>query len=98
MNFFLVSPEYFRVLNKNVDALIELQVKTHGVTCLFDATRLLKFSKLYLIKVDFGAISMSSGRYHPSRGHRHLESDSDAFDTFANFPPISRYIAQYWAI
>ena len=57
-------PSYSRVLNKSVDALIKLQVKTHGVTCLFDATRLLKFSKLYLIKVDFGAISTNSGRYY----------------------------------
>ena len=61
-----ILDRYSRVLHISVDALIELQVKTHGVTCLFDATRLLKLSKLYLIKVikvDFGAISTSSGRF-----------------------------------
>jgi len=70
---------YSCVLNISVDALIELQVKTPRVTCLFDATRLLKISKLCLIKVDFGAISTSSGRC--MRERRHFESDSDAFDT-----------------
>ena len=88
---------YSRLLNISVDALIELQVKTHGVTCLFDATRFLKFSKLYLIKVDFGAMSMRSGRYHPMRGRRHLESDSDAIHSqiFLLYHDISPSIGRY---